>query len=110
MESNNAYYRRRAVEEDEATANAACDASRDRHRQLAALYRKRCERGRGDASPLPVLEAMTSDEVRRRLAAAARYRTLARFTSDVGARAALMETAAEFERKASRVIRTSLAL
>ena len=47
---------------------------------------------------------MTLKEAQRRLAAAARYRDMARFMFDKGARAALIGTAAEFERTASSIV------
>lgn len=47
---------------------------------------------------------MTPDEAQRRLSAAARYRDMARFMFDKGARAALFDTAAEFERTASPIV------
>lgn len=37
-----AYLRRRALEEDNAARNASSDAARVRHTELAALYRGRC--------------------------------------------------------------------
>lgn len=37
-----AYYRSRALQEDEAARGAACEAARNRHRRLADAYRIRC--------------------------------------------------------------------
>lgn len=45
---NRAYYRSRIVAEQEAARNAACDAARERHEELAAAYHLRC---RLEASP-----------------------------------------------------------
>lgn len=36
------YFRRRALEEDKAARNASCEEARERHTELAALYRDRC--------------------------------------------------------------------
>lgn len=37
-----AYFRSRAVQEEEAARSAACDAARERHLELADAYRARC--------------------------------------------------------------------
>jgi hypothetical protein len=39
---NQSYFRRRALEEDKAARNAACEIARSRHMEMAALYRGRC--------------------------------------------------------------------
>lgn len=36
------YYLRRLIQEDLAAARASCAAARERHEELAALYRARC--------------------------------------------------------------------
>lgn len=37
-----AYFLRRIIEEQDAAASAACAAARERHEELAVLYRKSC--------------------------------------------------------------------
>lgn len=40
-ESDATFYRRRALQEQVAAARASCEAARDRHDELAAMYRFR---------------------------------------------------------------------
>jgi hypothetical protein len=53
---------------------------------------------------MEAIETLSFEEALRRLAAAARYRRMAREFADPATREALIETAAEFERSASSAL------